>query len=107
MSELEEIFKGIGDRLTQNPEKIKGMTASFQFDLAGEGGGLYHVEIKDGTPSVGTGALENPGVTISMSAADFQEMVAGRLNSTAAFMSGRLKLKGDMGLAMKLQSILL
>ena len=45
-------------------------------------------------------------VTLSASADTFQEILAGNLDATSAFMTGRLKLDGDMGLAMRLGSVL-
>jgi putative sterol carrier protein len=85
------------ENLRTNPEKVAGMNGIFQFDLSGENGGVWHV---------GEGPAENPGVTISMAADDFVALTEGRLDGTMAFMSGKLKVKGDMGLAMKLQTLL-
>ena len=45
-------------------------------------------------------------VTLSASADTFQDILAGNLDATSAFMTGRLKLDGDMGLAMRLGSVL-
>jgi putative sterol carrier protein len=101
-----EVFAEIQERLTANPEKTKGMNAVYQFDLSGDEGGQWHIAINDGTASVKEGQAESPNVTITMSASDFVDMATGKLDGTMAFMSGKLKLKGDMGLAMKLQSLL-
>lgn len=106
MPSAKEVFAEIQERLTANPEKTKGMNAVYQFDLSGDEGGQWHIAIKDGTASVKEGQAESPNVTISMSASDFVDMATGKLDGTMAFMSGKLKLKGDMGLAMKLQSLL-
>ncbi|MFZ5817256.1 MAG: SCP2 sterol-binding domain-containing protein [Bacillota bacterium] len=103
---IAEIFATMRDRVAANPAKIATLKASYQFDLAGEGGGTYHASFDNGSFDIGEGAADNPGCTVSMSAADFQAMVEGKLNPTAAFMSGKLKIKGDMGLAMKLQSLI-
>lgn len=106
MPSAKEVFAEIQERLTANPEKTKGMNAVYQFDLSGDEGGQWHIAINDGTASVKEGQAESPNVTISMSASDFVDMATGKLDGTMAFMSGKLKLKGDMGLAMKLQSLL-
>lgn len=92
--------------LRANPEKVAGMNAVFQFDLSGENGGVWHVELANGDGHVAEGPAENPGVTIAMAAEDFVALTEGRLDGTMAFMSGKLKVKGDMGLAMKLQTLL-
>ena len=92
--------------LRENPQKVAGMNGVFQFDLSGENGGVWHVKLADGDGSVAAGPAENPGVTISMAADDFVALTEGELDGTMAFMSGKLKVKGDMGLAMKLQTLL-
>ena len=92
--------------LRENPQKVAGMNGIFQFDLSGENGGVWHVILADGDGSVAQGPAENPGVTISMAADDFVALTEGKLDGTMAFMSGKLKVKGDMGLAMKLQTLL-
>jgi putative sterol carrier protein len=102
----DQVFTEINDRLQSDPARAAGMNATYGFDLTGDNGGAYHITLKDGAGDAGAGAPENPDVTVTMSAADFVELSLGRLDGTAAFMSGKLKIKGDMGLAMKLQSVL-
>jgi putative sterol carrier protein len=101
-----EQISALETNLREHPEKVAGMSGVFQFDLSGEGGGVWHVSLADGDGHVGEGAAENPGVVISMAADDFVALTEGRLDGTMAFMSGKLKVKGDMGLAMKLQTLL-
>jgi putative sterol carrier protein len=101
-----DIFTEINTRLESNPAKTAGLNAAYGFDLSGDDGGAYHIVISDGKGEAGSGAPENPGVTISMSDSDFVDLTTGKLDGTAAFMSGKLKIKGDMGLAMKLQGVL-
>lgn len=105
MASTAEIFDEMGKRIAANPAAIAGLKANFQFDLSGDDGGTYHVNVADGKADIGPGATQ-PNVTILMSAADFKAMVAGQLNATQAFMTGKLKIQGDMSLAMRLQSIL-
>lgn len=106
MTTPSEIFSEINTRLENNPGKTAGLDAAYAFDLSGENGGAHHIVIHDGTGEAGPGAPDKPGVTISMSDTDFVDLATGKLDGTAAFMSGRLKIKGDMGLAMKLQGVL-
>ncbi|MGH7721842.1 MAG: SCP2 sterol-binding domain-containing protein [Candidatus Dormibacteria bacterium] len=106
MPDPSEIFTEINSRLEANPSKIAGINAAYSFDLSGDGGGAYHINLRDGTGEAGPGAPENPNITISMKDTDFVDLATGKLDGTAAFMAGKLKIKGDMGLAMKLQGIL-
>ena len=57
------------------------------------------------THVVTSGAAASPTLTLGMSAQDWLDMVGGKLSGQMAFMSGKLKLKGDMGLAMKIGSM--
>lgn len=87
------------------PEKAEGVDATIQFDLSGDNGGLYWLRIANKTATVGEGSIENPKMTIKGSADDYAAMATGQLNPMQAFMSGRIKIQGDMGLAMKFMSM--
>ena len=101
-----DVFTEINNGLQANPSRTANMNAVYQFDLAGDEGGQYHIVIKDGTAEAGPGAPDSPNITISMAASDFVALREGKLDPTMAFMSGKIKIKGDMGLAMKLQTVL-
>jgi putative sterol carrier protein len=88
-----------------NPDAAKGMNAVIQFNLSGDGGGNYHTIIKDGKCSVQEGTHAAPNMTMTIGAQDYVDMITGKLNGQMAFMSGKLKIAGDMGLAMKLQTL--
>jgi putative sterol carrier protein len=103
---IDEVFTEMESRLKADSSKIQGMNAVYQFDLAGDGGGEKWVKLADGNAEFGGGQAENPNITIAMAASDFLDLVDGKLDGTMAFMSGKLKVKGDMGLAMKLQNVL-
>ncbi len=104
-------FKGLLDSLNKkieaaDPAKMKGVSAVYQFDLSGDNGGVFHAAVDDGKATVVEDAHDSPNITISMTGEDFAAMLDGKLNATSAFMAGKLKVKGDMSLAMKLQSLL-
>jgi putative sterol carrier protein len=88
-----------------NADAAKGMNSVIQFNLSGDGGGSWHVAIKEGTCTVNEGAHASPNMTMTMAAQDYVDMIMGKLNGQMAFMSGKLKIAGDMGLAMKMQSL--
>lgn len=88
-----------------NKDAAKGLNAVYQFDLSGDGGGKWQVAIKDQTIEVKEGQHASPNITISMTAQDYLDMVNGKLNGQVAFMSGKLRISGDMGLALRMQSL--
>lgn len=86
-------------------DKAKGMDATFQFELTGEGGGTWVAKIADGQCTVTEGGIDNPSATISMEAADYVAIAQGKLDMARAFMGGKIKVKGNMGLVMKLPDL--
>eukprot|EP00746_Dinoflagellata_sp_MGD_P161215 gnl/MRDRNA2_/MRDRNA2_88277_c0_seq1.p3 gnl/MRDRNA2_/MRDRNA2_88277_c0~~gnl/MRDRNA2_/MRDRNA2_88277_c0_seq1.p3 ORF type:complete len:109 (-),score=26.98 gnl/MRDRNA2_/MRDRNA2_88277_c0_seq1:28-354(-) len=84
-------------------DMVKQAKAVFQFDLKGKG--EWVVDLKNGTGLVKEGKAEKADCTITMSEEDFVAMASGKLEGTQAFMSGKLKIKGNMMLAQKLGPI--
>jgi putative sterol carrier protein len=82
--------------------KLAGMNNSYLFDIEGEGQWL--VDVRDGAITVTEGAGE-ADATIQTGSETFDKIVAGDQNPTTAYMTGKLKIKGDIGAAMKLQKI--
>jgi putative sterol carrier protein len=86
--------------------KVEDVNATIQFDLSGDNGGFFWLKLNGGQIESGQGALDSPNMTLKASADDWAAVVNGELNAMQAFMSGKLKIQGNMGLAMKLQSLL-
>ena len=86
------------------PEKAVGVNAVIQYHLTGEDGGDFIVTIADGKCTVAEGVAENPKMTLTADAEDFKNVLLGNLNGMKAFMDGKLKLAGDLNMAMKLTS---
>ena len=106
MSTAESVQKVFADlRSRFNAQAAQGMDCVIQFDLTGEGGGQHHATIKDGAGAVNEGPHSSPNMTMTMGAQDFVDLMTGKLDGMSAFMSGKLRISGDMGLAMKFQSL--
>ena len=88
-----------------NKDAAKGLNAIYQFDLSGDGGGKWQVQIGNDLCEVKEGSHPSPNITISMTAQDYLDMLGGKLNGQMAFMTGKLRIAGDMGLALRLQSL--
>ena len=108
MSTPAEIFATIGHNIGNNVEKATSTNAVFGFDITGYGGGQWTLNLKQGTTSgfLVDGLADDVNVTISMATADWTGIISGASNPMQAFMMGKIKVKGDMGLAMKLQNVL-
>ena len=103
----QKIFEeNIAKRLAGNPDIAEKIASSYQFKLTGDNGGDWVIDLTKKEDFVTAGTMEDPSVTITMEASDFVDLVEGRLNGQMAFMQGKLKLQGDMSLALKLQQIL-
>lgn len=101
--DIETIFKEIAGRV--DAEKMKDISASVQFSL--DGGDDYYLKIENGTPDYGKGTMDgDPSATVSMTAEDFKDLTSGNLNPVMAFMSGKIKVDGDMSTVMQLQQVL-
>ena len=99
---VQEFFDGLASRA--DAEKTAGMNNSYLFDIEGEG--QWFVNVQDGALSVAQGGGDGSAdATISTTADTFEKIVAGEQNPTTAYMTGKLKIKGDMGAAMKLQKL--
>jgi putative sterol carrier protein len=99
----QEVFEAMAGR--DLPADADNLKATIQFELSGEGGGEWHVTIADRKATVKQGVTSNPSVSFSASVKDYLAIVNGELNPVNAFMQGKVRVKGDMGLVMKLQSL--
>ncbi|XP_071500596.1 hydroxysteroid dehydrogenase-like protein 2 [Diadema antillarum] len=89
-----------------NEETVGKIGAVYQFDLSGDEPGSWHLDLKNGGGAAGEGAADSPDVTMIMDSASFIKMFQGKMNPTMAFMGGKLKIKGDLGKAMKLEQLM-
>ena len=99
-------FGGIFEEMAKRflPDKAAGKNAVIQYDIAmPDGTQTYQVVVAGGTCTTSPGAGQEASVTLALSAPDFLRLIGGKLNGMTAFMSGKLKLKGDMMLAQTMQ----
>uniref|UniRef100_A0A2K6F2R7 Hydroxysteroid dehydrogenase like 2 n=1 Tax=Propithecus coquereli TaxID=379532 RepID=A0A2K6F2R7_PROCO len=102
---VEETFKIIKDSLSD--DVVKATQAIYLFELSGEDGGTWFLDLKSKGGNAGHGEpSDRADVVMSMSTDDFVKMFSGKLKPTMAFMSGKLKIKGNMALAIKLEKLM-
>jgi putative sterol carrier protein len=100
---LDQVFEGM--RQAFDPAKAAGQAAVVQYEIAAPDGPRHFLmRVADGRCQIERGSAENPRVTIRIGLADFLRLVAGRLNGMQAFMSGKLKVSGDLFFAQTYQA---
>lgn len=102
-SRIGEVFSRMPEVF--NPGAAQGVDAVFQFNITGDGGGNWTALIKDGTCQIQEGSHENPTVSLTMSVDTWLAMVNKEMNGMQAFMSGQLKVSGDIMLAQRIEQL--
>jgi putative sterol carrier protein len=97
---VKEFFDTLESRV--DPAKTAGMNNSYVFDI--EGAGTWRVDVTDGKVDVTEGG-GGADVTIRASEETFRAIASGEQNATTAYMTGKIKIDGDMGAALKLQKL--
>lgn len=84
------------------PEVAEGLEAVIQYHLTGEEGGDWIIDIRDEACKVTEGTAENPKMTLTADAREFADVLTGKANGMQYFMQGKIRLSGDLNLAMQL-----
>lgn len=104
MTDFNELMKSLPQMVDAN--QAKGLTGRVQFSLSGEGGGEWGVVLDDGKVSVEQGKMAQPQLTVKASTENAEKLLNGKLDPMMAFMTGKVKIAGDMALGMKLIGLL-
>jgi putative sterol carrier protein len=99
---LQQIFDGMQEAF--NPAKAQGVNAVIQYDVeTDEGTKNWTVEVAEGKCTTSESAAPDPRLTLQLPMVDFVRLIFGQADGTQLFMTGKLKLKGDMMFAMQMQ----
>ncbi|XP_063618905.1 hydroxysteroid dehydrogenase-like protein 2 isoform X2 [Cydia splendana] len=103
--QIPTLFAAIGKSLS--PDLVKKTQAIYQFNVKGKEEGVWHIDLKNGDGACGQGEPKSPpDATLTMDSGNFSDMFAGKLKPATAFMMGKLKIKGDLQKAMKLEKMM-
>lgn len=100
---VKEFFDTVSKRF--NPTAAKGLDAVCQFNITGEQSGKWYVIVKDGGCQVREGEAEKPNVTLTMPSETWLGMVNKQVSGMQAFMTGKLKVSGDIMLAQRIPDL--
>jgi hypothetical protein len=107
ITSVKDLFeRHITERLRRKFDLVEKIDAVYQFDISGPGGGTWTVDCTQPGGKVTSGREPSAGCIVTCGDGDLLDIVTGKLSAQMAFMSGRLRIQGDPGLAMKLQQIL-
>jgi putative sterol carrier protein len=99
----QQVFDGMRQSFQAN--QAKGVHARYQWDLSGPNGGQWWIDVNDGAYKMGKGKIDHPNVTFVATDKDWVAVCNGQLRGTWAYLTGRLKVRGDQGVARKLGEI--
>ena len=94
------------ETVEQHPEKVAGFVGTMLFTITGEAGGVWTVHFDDGSVRVEEGDGGESAFSVKMKDKNFVKMMNGEISGPNAFMSGKLKFKGDVSKAIKLRGLL-
>ena len=103
LSDVRQAWQAIAEHADR--AQLSDTDATVLFDFSADESGQWTATIADGDLRVDETGMPSPDVTIRMKGADFLGLVNGKLNPVAAFMTGRIRVEGDMALAMRLQGL--
>ena len=106
MTPREYFEQKVPSNLKAKAEKLATINAVYEFQLKGPNGGTWTLDLTAPGGAVSEGSSGKANCTVTMEDENFVKLVSGQLNPQMAFMTGKLKVAGNMGLALKLTSIL-
>jgi putative sterol carrier protein len=101
---MAELFEAMPARL--NTAAAAKVNKTVQWTITGDDPGVWAIQINDGAARLIPDGVEKPDVTFTVNSQDWLTIAEGKLNPMNAFMTGKLKIAGDMGLAMKVPQLL-
>jgi putative sterol carrier protein len=101
---MAELFEAMPARL--NTVAAAKVNKTIQWNITEDDPGVWAIQINDGAARLIPYGVEKPDVTFTVTSTDWLTIAEGKLNAMNAFMTGKLKIAGDMGLAMKVPQLL-
>lgn len=103
---IPELWELIDQKLFENQDPYQNLNAIYEFQITDQPESVYQLEFDQGQAIIHSNSEKEPACTLKLKEKHFTKFLTGDLNSTSAFMTGRLKVDGNIGLALKLESML-
>lgn len=103
---MKELLSNLVTKANNNPELLNGLKGTFLFEITDHENTFWTIKFKGDSVELVEGRVEEANCTFKLSEKDLSKLIDGSLNPTTAFMMGKIKVNGDLTLALKLQSIL-
>lgn len=101
-----EIWSLIENTMNENSTPFQNENIHYQFNLTGDDACTRQLILSDGIATISEDVSAEANCTLALSTKDFKKLITGDLNSTTAFMFGKLKVDGSLGSALKLEALL-
>ncbi|MUK88079.1 sterol-binding protein [Ornithinibacillus sp. L9] len=106
-AKITDIWRIIESKLHENGEPYQDLTATYGFQLIDhDDHNMWQLVFEDGNVHIFDHHQNEANCTLKMKEKNFRKFLLGDLNSTTAFMTGKLKVEGNIGLALKLEGLL-
>lgn len=104
MENIEQIFHNLDEKVQRHSDELSSQNAVIKFNITGPGGGIWIASLKPGSTGIEKKDAESD-CTITTSDSDFVKLVNGDLKPEKAILTGKVKLSGNVGIAMKLAGL--
>ncbi|MGM8216382.1 SCP2 sterol-binding domain-containing protein [Bacillaceae bacterium W0354] len=103
---MKQLLDNLVNQANNNPEHLNGLKAKFSFDITDQEDVCWSIDFAGDSVQLIEGPIDDAKCTFKLSEKNFEKLIEGTLNPTTAFMMGKIKVNGDLTLALKLQQIL-
>ncbi|MCE7791668.1 SCP2 sterol-binding domain-containing protein [Salipaludibacillus sp. CUR1] len=103
---VKSTFEELTAKMNEDPSHIEGLSYVYQFNLSGEDEGKYQLKLENQRAEYKENVEWEPRLTLEMSDKNFIKLAQDDLNPTMAYMSGKLKVHGDLGHALKFHTLI-
>ncbi len=106
MATAKEIFDKIQSKISSNLEKARSINSVYEFKISDSTPDTWTIDLTKDASQVSEGSSGSAKCTVTIKSSDLADIIEKKLNPQMAFMTGKLKVAGDMGMALKLGTIL-